>query len=118
MGSFTSPAFIVNAGALGLVLLILFWLFMALKNGQLYTRDAVAKIEKAEQTRATKAEEREKEWKTIAFKWEETARLSTEQATRLLEQSQLTVELLRAIRDAQIQSQQNTYSGAHSRDRG
>lgn len=117
-----SPTFILNAGALGLVLLILFSLFVALRKGELYTRSAVEKIEAAGLARAARAEEREDQWRGIALNWETTARLSTEQTSRLLEQGALTVDLLRAIRDAQVQTSwygsDTSYSSARHRDRG
>lgn len=117
-----SPTFILNAGALGLVLMILFSLFAALRNGTLYTKSAVEKIEASEHARSKRAEEREDQWRIIALKWEETARNSTEHTGKLLEQVNLTVDLLRAIRDAQVQTswQGNdaNYSSARHRDRG
>lgn len=118
-----SPTFILNAGALGLVLMILFSLFVALRKGELYTKSAVEKIETAGRDRAKRAEEREDQWRDIALKWEATAKLSTEHTGKLLEQVNLTVDLLRAIRDAQVQTSWNgfessSYPTARHRDRG
>lgn len=117
-----SPTFILNAGALGLVLLILFSLFVALRKGELYTKSAVEKIEVAGRDRAKRAEEREDQWRDIALKWESTARLSTEHTAKLLEQDAIMVDLLRAIRDAQVQTGwsgvEPSYSSARHRDRG
>lgn len=111
-----SPTFILNAGALGLVLLILFSLFAALRNGTLYTKSALEKIEKSEQARSAKAEEREDQWRVIAEKWQTTALVANEQTSKLLEQGRLTVQLLEAIRDAQAANSGSSYVGARRRD--
>ncbi len=107
---------VLQAGAFGLLLIVLMSLFVAVRSGQLVPKATMDKLTEIMNGRAERAEQREDQWRQIAEDWRNTAHLATEQAAELLEQGRLTVDLLQAIKEAQ-DAQDHSYVGVHHRRR-
>lgn len=108
---------VLQAGAFGLLLIVLMSLFVAVRSGQLVPKATMDKLTEIMNGRVEQAEKREDQWRQIAEDWRNTAHLATEQAAELLEQGRLTVDLLQAIKEAQDAQQDFSYVGVHHRSR-